>query len=56
VPADDVDQCRLARAVRTEQCEDLAGADLETDAAKCLYARKCLVYVADDEERRVAIG
>ena len=53
---DDVDECRLAGAVRTEQTDDLPGADVEVDAAQCLDRAEGAHHVAhlQDRRRRVA--
>ena len=51
--ADDADQRGLAGAVRTQQREDLALADLEVDALQRLQARRVgLGQVRDGDDRR----
>ena len=55
--ADDVDQRRLAGAVRPEQREDLAAADLEVDAFERLEARGIgLDQIDDGDDRLHAAG
>ena len=48
---DDLDQRRLARAVLAEQRVNLAGADVERDAAQRAHAGKALLEVAHLEQR-----
>src|SRR5262249_24613421 len=47
VALQDLDRGRLASAIRPEQGEDLAGADLEADAAQSLCPRVCLLQPFD---------
>src|SRR5256885_11766249 len=46
--------CRLARAVRADQAEDLAGADLERHAGERLETAKCLLHLDATEQRNRA--
>src|SRR5262249_45145949 len=50
VAAHHIDHRRLARAVRSDEAEDLAGPDLERDAGESLKAAKRLLHVGADEQ------
>ena len=51
--ADDVDQRRLARAVRAEQADDLAVVHVEVDAVERTHAAERLAQPVQRKERRV---
>src|SRR2546429_880805 len=50
--ADDAQGRRLARAIRSQQPEDLAGLRLEGDAAQHLVRTQCLFEAVDPDRRR----
>ena len=54
-PLEDLDRGRLARAVRAEQAEALAGRDLEGDPAHGLHRAVALAEVAHDDGGRPSI-
>ena len=50
--ADDLHQRRFAGAILAEQRDDLAGADVEVDAAERVNTRKALLNRPELEQRR----